>query len=382
MRKFVPTALIYFLVSVHFGALLYVASSYLKHFFPENIVSLLFTLSALVNVAFYPLATPLLKRFSKGAFLTIFLLTSTLSSLGLAYATNSVQVLFYFFLYGPSILMVYYCLDLILETLTNEKRTGEIRGLYNTFLNTGIMVGPLLLALFSLDDSLNYVYIVAALALIPALIIAAVSFKLRFTTPHRGTVTTLKLPIRDWWRKRNIRAVTLARLSLESFFTFMIIYTPLYLHDTIDFSWGELGIIFTVALLPFVIFTWPVGEIADKFLGEKEIMSLGFFLAGVATIMMSFVGKNFIAWMFILFLSRVGASFVEITTDVYFFKKIHPHDTGILSIFRLTRPLSNAMGALMGLVLLEFFSIDKVFFLTAFLLLFGLRETLYIKDTL
>jgi MFS family permease len=162
----------------------------------------------------------------------------------------------------------------------------------------------------------------------------------------------------------------------------MVIYVPIYLHTGLGFAWSELGIIFTVMLLPFVLFEWPAGELADRLWGEKEIMSAGFLITCASLIVMPFVGKVFWAWMVILFVSRVGASLIESMTESYFFKHINASDTGLISIFRLTRSVSFAFGATLGVLALNFFSFEKIFFVVAVLVLFGLKESLSLKDTL
>ena len=161
----------------------------------------------------------------------------------------------------------------------------------------------------------------------------------------------------------------------------MIIYTPIYLHSTLGFEWSELGIIFTVMLLPFVLLEWPAGELADRLWGEKEIMSTGFLIICVSLLIMPFIGKVFWAWMVILFISRVGASLVETMTESYFFKHVKAEDTGLLSIFRLTRSVGNIFGIAVGVVALNLFSFDKIFFVVAVVVFFGLKESLYLKDT-
>jgi len=111
-------------------------------------------------------------------------------------------------------------------------------------------------------------------------------------------------------------------------------------------------------------------------------MSLGLFITGTSLLVMPFLGKVFFVWMIILFLSRVGASFIEITTESYFFKQIDASDTGLLSIFRLARPVSIVFGAALGAVSLNLFSFEKIFFVLAVVIFFGLKESLYLKDTL
>ena len=86
--------------------------------------------------------------------------------------------------------------------------------------------------------------------------------------------------------------------------------------------------------------------------------------------------------MVILFISRVGASLVETMTETYFFKHVKADDTGLLSIFRLSRPAGNIFGITVGVLTLNFFSYEIMFFALAVLVFLGLRESLSLEDTL
>ncbi|MBI2086648.1 MAG: MFS transporter [Candidatus Zambryskibacteria bacterium] len=293
-------------------------------------------------------------------------------------ATGAAGVAIAFLSYSSVIYMIYYCLDIFLEELSVDRHTGELRGLYSIFLNGGIMLGPLLVVLIARDDNVRPVYLVGAALLIVAVLLLSNSFKIK-NNHHKEPIP---LPFKKWRHSANIRRVTLAKLVLEIFFTLMVIYTPLYLHNELGFAWRELGIIFTIMLLPFVIFEWPVGELADRFWGEKEMMSLGFFITGSALLIMPFLDKVFAAWLLILLLSRVGASIVEITTESYFFKQISASETGMLSIFRLVRPVGIILGALIGALTLQILAFTTIFFVVAFVIFLGIRESAYLKDTL
>ena len=379
IKKFVPVILTSVFVSLHFGALLYITSAFLAEFFSPLGVSVLFVLGALGNIVFFFLAPQLLRKVGKKLLLVFFLSASALSSLGMAFSHTRVEAASYFLIYGSVFFLVYYCLDLFLEELSSDRRTGEIRGFYASLFNAGIMGGPLFSTFLSAEDSLEMVYVIGALLLVIPLIFSIFIIKSHKSSRH-GNVP-LFLPFRAWWKQRDIRAVTLAKLSLEIFFSFMVVYTPIYLHDILAFGWAELGVIFTVMLIPFVILEWPIGELSDRLWGEKEIMSIGFFIIGLAVLVMPFIDKSFWGWMFILFFSRVGASLVEITTDIYFFKKISANDDELLSIFRLMRPLSMGLAAGAGAILLSHFSFVSIFFVTAIVVFIGMREALYLKDT-
>jgi predicted MFS family arabinose efflux permease len=77
----------------------------------------------------------------------------------------------------------------------------------------------------------------------------------------------------------------------------------------------------------------------------------------------------------------VGGSLVEIMTESYFFKKIRAHEFGFLSLFRLVTPLSIIIGAALGAIILNFFKFETLFFMAAFIVAWGLYESLYLKDT-
>ncbi|MDO8424124.1 MAG: hypothetical protein Q7S54_00750 [bacterium] len=379
MLRLLPIFLISFLLSIHSGALLYINSTFLGRFFGTGMVSLLFLAAAVFNIGLFLIAPRLLKYFGKSLLLLFFLFITGGATLGLANAATPSNAAFLFLIYGSFLFMNYYFLDIFLEELTNNAHTGEIRGLYFTFINAGIALGPLVVALFSRGDSLVLVYLAASLLLVPPIFIALFSFKPKRS--ETAPVKSLNLPFKEWLKNDGVRRTTLARVVLETFFGIMVIYTPIYLHGVLGFGWAELGIIFTVALLPFVFLEWPAGELADRLWGEKEIMSIGFFITGMSLLIMPFLGKSFAAWMLILLLSRVGASLIEITTESYFFKQIDASQAGLLGIFRLARPASYIFAVVVATLSLQFFSMEKLFFILAVIVFLGLRESLYLKDT-
>jgi len=381
MTRFIPIFTVTTFVSIHYGTILYINSSLLGNFFKPDIVSLLFLIGALGNVILFLLAPKLIELFGKRILLLFFLLLAIASTLGMGLAQTSQVVLIFFVVYSSILFIIYYYLDIFLEELSKNENTGEVRGVYFTFFNLGLTMGPFVLAVFALDNAFDLVYIVAATLLIPPVLLVLSSFKSHMPKWHGLHPQHMFLPFSVWWQTKNIRRITLARLALEFFFAFMVIYTPIYLHSIIGFTWSELGIIFTVMLLPFIIFQWPAGELADRFYGEKEIMSIGFIITALSLLAMPFLGKAFFVWMFILFLSRVGASLIEVMTESYFFKQVDASDTRLISIFRLTRPVSIILAAIFGILLLSFFSLDKIFYVLVIAVIYGLKETLLLKDT-
>ena len=382
MTRFAPVFVASFFLSIHFGALLYVNSSLLGGFFEPSIVSLFFLLGAAGSVLIFLFAPKLIRRFGKRFLLLFSLILTTISTFSLALASSSSVIAVSFIIYASLLPMIYYCLDIFLEELTLDAKTGEIRGIYLTILNLGIALGPFVLAFLStMGKESESTYLAAGFLLVFLILFAFFSFKTESPEGHKLFYHSPRLPFGDWWRNKDVRRITLARLALESFFAFMVIYVPIYLRLNFGFGWSELGVMFSIMLLPFVLFQWPMGELADRFYGEKEILTAGFIITALSLLIMPFLGKAFLAWIIILFLSRVGASFIEIMTESYFFKQIGPADTGFISIFRLARPASIALGASIGALALNLFSFEKIFFVVVVVILFGLQQSLSLKDT-
>ena len=160
---------------------------------------------------------------------------------------------------------------------------------------------------------------------------------------------------------------------LNFFYAWMVIYLPLLLSKEMGFSWPQIGVIFTIMLLPFLIFELPAGILSDRKIGEREILALGFVIMFIATfIIPSLVSATFLVWAAILFATRIGASLVEISSETYFFKHVKEADTGLISLFRMTRPLAYVIAPLLALPIIYFFSYSASFYFLAFFVLLGL----------
>ena len=87
------------------------------------------------------------------------------------------------------------------------------------------------------------------------------------------------------------------------------------------------------------------------------------------------------SWMLLMFISRIGGSLVEATTESYFFKHTKGTDANIMSFFRLTRPLAMVLGSLMGAVALLYLPFELIFVVLGFMMVPGIFFTITLKDT-
>ena len=210
-------------------------------------------------------------------------------------------------------------------------------------------------------------------------IIVVTGFK-NFTDPTYDNVPVFKL-LFSFDRERNILHIITINFLLQFFYAWMVIYTPLYLSQELGLGFGVIGIIFTIMLLPFVLIQFPLGWFADKVWGEKELLAIGFLIMAVSTVLIPFVPNKLLFLGGILFLTRVGASTVEVMSETYFFKKINEKEPQVLSLYRLMTPVAFILGPISGGFIVHFFGFEPLFAILASLLLIGIILSLRLHDT-
>ncbi|MBD3359492.1 MAG: MFS transporter, partial [Candidatus Buchananbacteria bacterium] len=183
-------------------------------------------------------------------------------------------------------------------------------------------------------------------------------------------------------KRPNLEKIFYLMFLLQFFYAVMVIYTPIYLNQTIGLPWDQLGIIFTVMLIPFILIEYPAGYLADKYWGEKELLTIGLFIIIISLILIFLVEtKSIIIWALLLFLTRIGASLLEIMSDTYFFKKINHNDIALINSYRSTRPLAYIFAPFIFGLILYIFPVHYVFLFLAAIVSTGLYFSLTLKDT-
>lgn len=168
--------------------------------------------------------------------------------------------------------------------------------------------------------------------------------------------------------------------ALEFFYALMIIYTPIYLLD-LGMSWQQIGVIFTIMLVPFVLLQYPAGFLADKKTGEKELIIFAVVFMAFSTLSIFFFNsKSIFVWGAVLFATRIGAALVEILRDSYFYKQIDGRDVDIINFFRTATPFGYVFAALLSSLTLFFLPLKFVFVLIALVLFLSLYQAIKLKD--
>jgi len=268
-------------------------------------------------------------------------------------------------------------LDVLLESFSKDKMSGRIRGIHLTIINLGFLFGPFvstqILELFGFHG----VFLFALFLNIIIFIFSIISFRnISDTFSYDLKVFDL---IKKAYQRKDIISVYYISFILEFFYALMVIYSSIYLID-LGFSWKDIGIIFTIMLLPFVVFQYPAGIMADKKTGgERKLIFFSLLLMAFSTFLFVSESGSLIFWALVLFLTRVGASLIEILRDSYFFKRIDGRDVDLINFFRTATPLAYIIASTISSILLIFFSIKAIFLVLVLFILSAIIPALRLK---
>lgn len=282
-----------------------------------------------------------------------------------------------FFIVANNIIWV--ALDVLLEAFSSDGMAGRIRGLHLTIVNTGFLIAPFLASKVLGQYQFEGVFFVLSVGYMLIFLIALVGFRNDNVIFHER-LKPLQT-IRKMMREKNLLYIYIIAFALDFFYALMVVYTSLYLLE-LGFSWSDLGIIFTIMLIPFVLLQYPLGRLADKRLGEKELLIVSIMIVIFSTGVLPFIHSHSIwVWGIALFMTRVGAAGIEVLRDAYFYKQIDGNDSDIIAFFRTSRPVANIAGAGIATIVLLFWSLKSIFFVIVAVMIFALITAILLEDT-
>ena len=354
----------------------YANSSFLASVVGEDRIGLVYFFASIGSLVVIGLTPRLAKRFNLRVLVRLGGLILTLSYLGLGLATNPFFKLSLFVLIYNAVVALGFWLDLYLESLSRDGETGRIRGGYLTVVNAAVLLSPLVsTTVLGEADHFQNLYLLCFAATLPLLYLFW--FKL--------ARARLESPGHSLWQKLlnpNLRRILLVDLWLNIFYFIMGVYMPIYLHEKIGLAWGEIGLAFTIMLIPFVVIEYPLGWLADRRFGEKEVLAAGIILTGLATLPIFFVTSTTVAlWAGLLFATRLGASAWEAMKETYLFKHVAAGDVSTIGLSRLTVPGAYFIGSVATFFLLKVMPIGGFFLTLGLFVLLGLAFSLRLVDT-
>ena len=310
------------------------------------------------------------------------LILGVISSLALI-AFSSPWLLFIFFIImWASLNLVWINMDIFVESFTKNTNTGKTRAIYFTFMNLGWIVSPFLASrLVVVDDKYGPVYLASAFILLVFYTIIVLNRK-RVHKKVKFDNLKIRETISVFWKDLNLRGIYFVSFFLNLFFNSAVVFIPIYLHTNLGFEWSTLGIMFSIILLPFLLIEIPAGIIADKYLGEKEMMFAGLFILMSSLLLFFFVkSTNPFVWGAILFFSRIGAALIEEMRESRFFKIVDAKHVSQINFLRTSYPLGYLVGSGLGVLVLSFFPVQYLFLFLAIIFLYSFYFVYIIKDS-
>jgi len=378
--RLLPIYIANLFLSLHYATLLYINSSYLSLFVSQKMLGFLYVIAAVITILLFINISRILRSISVRKLFFTFAFLDLIATLGLGTFKGTYIVPFLFIIFDVCALGLLFCLDIFLESGSEDERTGRIRSSYLTVTNVAVLSAPLFAGFVIGPNDYWKAYIISSVFLILMIAISLITLTEKIhPSRHKGTmVENMKL----FWKDAAVRKIFGANYLLQFFYSWMVVYTPIYLHRYLGFEWSTIGVLFTIMLAPFVLFEIPVGRIADKILGEKEFLIAGFIIIIIFTAFIPYIPQEqLLIWAFVLFMTRVGASFVEVTTESYFFKHVNSKQSGFIGLFRLAEPLAFVTGPLAAIVALTFIPFQYIFVVLGIFMLLGLRFAFALKDT-
>ncbi len=360
IHKLVPFYLIGFLFAIHTALILYSNSSFLNQFIDESKLGLLYTggsVLALIGLALIPKF--LAKIGSRTTMLILILLTITICIVNVFVTIPWVVLTLFTILFSGNI-MFFLANDIVIDQVTNNDTVmGTIRGSYITAVSAGYVITPGLAGFILARMGFPALYSLAGILLIPLIFLIIKTQTIRNNTQKQvNTWQSLKFI----FKHKNLRNIVGANFILQFFYCWMVIYTPIFLHETIGIPWDSIGTIFSIMLLAFIFIPLPVGKIADRITGEKPLLYFGFIIMGVSTALLYFLPHFTLPLLaFILFGTRIGASAVETLTESYFYKHTPQSETGAVGILKSTYPLAYIIAPLIASLIITFYSPQHLF---------------------
>ena len=352
-----------FFLAVHFASVSYINSSLISQYVSSSVLSLLYVCASTITIGLLVASPLLLRKFGSVFVFLSFILIEIIATISLGYASIPILVIAFFLIHVSAGPVLSLCLDINLEgEIDSEKTTGIKRSLLLTISNIAWVVSPLALVFLVNQNVFSKVYLLSGSVLIILFFIV----KLFFKNTKTATVTESNIfkNIKLLKKHKDRARIIGSQFMLNTYYAWMVIYLPILLIQEIVIRWSEIGNLFVFMFLPFVIFQLPAGFLADKKTGGKELLVCGFIIMFISTLFLSTIKTPvFWVWAITLFATRVGAGMTEVANESYFFKHVKEEDTGLISIFRIVRPLAYITAPLLVLPIINIFSSYRISFM-------------------
>lgn len=259
--------------------------------------------------------------------------------------------------------------DVVIEHLSKEKYTGGIRGVNLALGNLAFLIGPMIAGLIAEEFSIASVYFFSAAVIILMVLFFFSRFKNFAYSPTQERKEIFQNFV-TLWKQKDLRNAYISGFVVEFFFATWAVFTTIYMNGGMGFNWKQIGMLFALMHIPYIILEPIIGTIADKHNNENKLMMLGLFIIGISFIGVALMDRPvFILWALLLIITRIGASFGQVAHESYFFKKVNDRNTNIISAYRSMAPLALLLAPIIGSIILLFTGYNGLFIIVSIIIL-------------
>lgn len=368
-----------FLFSISIALTSYINSSFLEIYINKNYIGIIYVIASIITILSLLKMPKILTRLGNRSTILLSCSSIFLSFILLALGNNIFIIIPAFILYFLSTNFIIASLDIFIEDFSKSSHIGSLRGFYLMVINFAWIVAQMISGSVINKSSFSGIYLLGAGFIILVAVIF-ILFLRDFKDPEYKKVSILKT-LKFFLHNKHVSKIYFSNLILQFFYAWMIIYTPIYLHEYIGFGWDKIGIIFSIMLLPFVILDFPLGKLSDS-MGEKKMLIFGFSIIILSTLIIPLMtGPILWIWALVLFTTRIGAATVEVMNESYFFKIVKEENADEISFFRNAPSISYIIAPLLAVpILFVIPSFKYLFFVLGAVLFIGLFNTLRLRD--
>ncbi len=380
-QKFSALAAANLFSRLHHYLIALVISNYLAQFMNDISLGWVIAGASVVIAASLLVSPRIFTRFGTHRVLVALAIGEIGAVWGLLMAESGAVAAVFFALQGICAYNIFLGLDLLLEAQSTNEDTGRLRGIFLVISNVAVLTASLALSGILADGNFEDVFTVGIALLIPFIALGALFMP---KVSHAGVDihNSIVYGFREIFQRPSLLPTMIAHFLVLLFFAWEIYYLPLYLKEHLDFSWHLISILFAISVVPYIVFEYPLGKIADKYLGEKEITIAGFFIVAVGFASLSFMTEaSPLWWAIFIFIANIGGAAVEIMTEAHFFKRVSVADSNLIGIYQMMRPLSAIAGPALASLALLIVPFPYLFAVFGGILLLGLPVSFALKDT-
>ncbi len=376
------TYMMTFLFALHYAIPVYATSSYLHTYFNSSIVSAIYVAGSILALIASISIAKSIKKFHTYGFTFGIVLAEIVIITIFGHTQNIYLLPVFFIIHFVLQVLLNISLNIFIENFTIHAKVGSVRGLFLAIFNLAILISPFIGGVILKHSSFATLYTVSACMLIPYLFFLHKYLK-HMKEPAYHQINLLEAVTKVMGNK-NLRAAFIGELVVQAFYATMIIYSPLYLVAIGIPLTTYMMIILPLALIPLVVLPYEIGYLADKKIGEKEMLIIGLLILTITTFLFVVIStKTIWIWVLLLLLSRVGASFVETMSFSYYFKKVGAEDPSLTALFINTQGIGMLLVGTVGVIIAPFLGErpQLMFVVLGCAILWSISYVLPMKDT-